>query len=98
MIRGKEGHGRETLDEVWGRDVFYHRTEPENPCYLQIMIALFRLVSNEEEGEEIVTQFFPLLVTIRGMYGRQYGDVSGMHGWVGRTRERKQYRLLQLYL
>lgn len=58
MIRGKEGHGREKLDEVWGRDVFYHRTEPENPHYLQIMIALFRLVSNEEEGEETVAQFF----------------------------------------
>ena len=41
--------------------MFYHRTEPENPRYLQIMIALFRLVSNEEEGEEIVTQFFPFI-------------------------------------
>lgn len=38
--------------------MFYHRTEPENPHYLQIMIALFRLVSNEEEGEETVAQFF----------------------------------------
>ena len=58
MIRGKEGHGREMLDEVWGRDVFYHRIEPENIHYLQSMIALFRLVSNEEEGEETVAQFF----------------------------------------
>ena len=38
--------------------MFYHRIEPENPHYLQIMIALFRLVSNEEEGEETVAQFF----------------------------------------
>lgn len=59
MIREKEGHGREKLDEVWARDVFYHRIEPENPDYLQIMIVLFRLVSNEEEGEETVAQVFP---------------------------------------
>lgn len=34
--------------------MFYHRVKPENPHWLQIMIALFRLVSNEEEGEEIL--------------------------------------------
>ena len=39
--------------------MFYHRIEPENPDYLQIMIVLFRLVSNEEEGEETVAQVFP---------------------------------------
>ena len=38
--------------------MFYHRIEPENIHYLQSMIALFRLVSNEEDGEETVAQFF----------------------------------------
>lgn len=34
--------------------MFYHRVKPENPHWLQIMIALSRLASDEEEGEEIL--------------------------------------------